>query len=69
MRREKSLVTVLVLAAAFAAVLCPARDAGAQTPGGAATQDYARDARWPRSSCAPGTVVEFVDRQWGVVPD
>jgi hypothetical protein len=32
MRRAKSLVTIVVLAA----VLWPARDAGAQTPGGAA---------------------------------
>jgi hypothetical protein len=38
MRREKSLVTIIVWATAFAAVLWPARDAGAQTPGGAATQ-------------------------------
>lgn len=49
MRREKSLVTIVGLATAFASVLWPAPDAGAQTPGGAETQGgdtphYTRDA-------------------------
>ena len=38
MRREKSLVTIVVLATAFAAVLWPVRDACAQTPSAAPTQ-------------------------------
>ena len=38
MRREKSLVIIVVLAMAFGAMLWPAREAGAQTPGGAATR-------------------------------
>jgi hypothetical protein len=38
MRREKSLVTILVLATTFVAVLWPARDTAAQTKGGAAMQ-------------------------------
>ena len=42
MRKEKSLVTVVVLATAFAAVLWPARDARAQTPSAAPTQSGTR---------------------------
>ena len=42
MRREKFLLTLVVFGTAFAAVLWPARDAGAQTPGGAATQTGTR---------------------------